>query len=120
MDAAARARRIGFDHYQAAVDLRAPVHPRGILLADEATLGEADAVQFGRVAFEPEQVAELGPPFAHSKAQPMLEPAGGRPFGKSEPATTELRQPRVGNAFAAVLRPVDRQFVVAFDADRAA
>ena len=55
---------LAFDHEQPAIDLLTPVHPRGILLADEATLGEADAVQLRRVAFEPEQVTQLRAPFA--------------------------------------------------------
>ena len=68
---------VALDHDQPAVDLLPPVHPRGILLADEAALGEADAVQLGRIAFEPEDVAELGAAFADAEAQAMLEPAGG-------------------------------------------
>jgi hypothetical protein len=60
---------------EAAIDLLPPVHPRRILLADEATLGEADAIQFGCVAFEPEKIAKLGASFADPKAEAMLEPA---------------------------------------------
>ena len=66
---------VALDHDQAAIDLLPPVHPRGILLADEAALGEADAVQFRRIAFEPEQVAELGAAFADAEAQAVLQPA---------------------------------------------
>src|SRR5438128_3819869 len=69
MDPRARAGRAGFDRHQSAVDLLTPVHPRGIFLADEATFGEADAVQFGCVAFEPEDIAKLEAAFGHSEAQ---------------------------------------------------
>ena len=63
------------DDEQPAVDLLPPVHARGILLADEAALGEADAVQLGRIAFEPEDVAKLRPPFGDAEAQAVVEPA---------------------------------------------
>src|SRR6185369_9713385 len=45
---------------QAAVDLLAPVHSGSVLLADEAALAKADAVQFDSIAFEPEEVAKFG------------------------------------------------------------
>src|SRR5205085_9351598 len=64
MDAGARTRCVGLDHHQTLVDLPPPVHPRGVLLADEAALGEADAVELGGIAFEPEDVAELNAAFA--------------------------------------------------------
>ena len=81
---------VALDHEQAAVDLLPPVHPGGILLADEAALGEADAVQLGRIAFEPEQVAKLGAAFADAEAQAMLEPAVRRLAGGREPAAAKL------------------------------
>src|SRR5205085_5758157 len=75
--AGARAFFGGRDDDQAAVDLVPPVHPRGILLADIATLGEADAVQLGRVAFEPEALvaAQLGNALGDAQAEPVLQPA---------------------------------------------
>ena len=106
-DAGARAGLGAFDHDQPAVDLGAPVHPRGILLADEAALGEADAVQLGGIAFEPEDVAELGAAFADAEAEAVLEPAGRRLAGRGEPAAAERGKARVGDAFVAVRRPVD-------------
>jgi hypothetical protein len=66
---------------QAPVDLRPPVHPRRILLADVAALSEADAVELGCVAFEPEEVAKLGAALAHAQAKAVLEPAARR-FGR--------------------------------------
>ena len=67
MNARARSDGIRFDHDQAAVDLLPPVHPRGILLADEAALRKTDAVQFGGIAFEPEDVAEFGAAFGDAE-----------------------------------------------------
>ena len=72
-DAGAWAALGGFDDQEPAVDLGSPVHPGGVLLPDEAALGEADAVQFGGVAFEPEDVAELGAALADAEAEAMLE-----------------------------------------------
>jgi hypothetical protein len=60
------------------VDLGAPVHPRRIFLADVAALGEAHPVQLGRIAFEPEDVADLPAAFADSKPEPVFQPAAGR------------------------------------------
>jgi hypothetical protein len=60
------------DHDQPPVDLLPPVHPGGILLADEAALRKADAVQLRRIAFEPEQVAELRAAFANAEPKAML------------------------------------------------
>ena len=74
MDPGPWAGRFGLDHHQPPVDLRPPVHPRRILLADEAALGEADPVQFGRVAFQPEDIAQLGPALADAEAQAVFEP----------------------------------------------
>ncbi len=103
----------GFDHDQAAVDLGAPVHPRGIFLADEAALGEADAVQFGGVAFEPEDVAKLGAAFADAEAQAVLEPARRGFARRPKPAPAKRGEARV---IGAIGRPVDREAVVALDA----
>ena len=75
VDAAARSGRIGRHDEQPPVDLLPPIHPGGILLADEAALGKADAVQFGGVAFEPEQVSKLGASFGDGEAEAVLEPA---------------------------------------------
>ena len=44
---------VAFDHDQPTVDLAAPVHPGGVLLADETALGEAYSVQFGGIALQP-------------------------------------------------------------------
>ena len=85
------------DHEQAAIDLLPPVHPRGILLADEAALGEADPVQLGRIAFEPEHVAELRAAFADAEAEPVLEPADCRLGRGREPAPAERGKPRIGD-----------------------
>ena len=71
--AGSRAGRVGFNHHQPAVDLLPPVHPRGVLLADETALGEADAVQFHRIALEPEDLAELPAPLGNTEAEAMAE-----------------------------------------------
>src|SRR5437763_15056978 len=77
-NAGARAGLVGFDHDQPAIDLLAPDHPRGIFLADEAAFREDDAVQFGSIAFEPEDVAKLEAAFGYSEAHAVLEsPAPG-------------------------------------------
>ena len=106
---------------QPAVDLLPPVHPRGILLADEAALGEADAVQLGGIAFEPEEVAELGAALADAEAEAVLEPAGGRLV---RPARASGGRARAGGGRSCpsspLQRPMDREPVVALDADRAA
>ena len=81
---------------QPAVDLLPPVHPRGIFLADEAALGEADAVQFRGIAFEPEDVAELGAAFADAEAKAMLEPAVAGSSGGAKPALAKVGQARIG------------------------
>ena len=93
--------RVGLDDHQPAVDLRAPVHSRGVFLADEAALGEADAVQLGRIAFEPEDVAEFGAAFGDAEAETVLEPAGRRIGRGAEPAAAEPGQARVGDAIVA-------------------
>src|SRR3954470_19273559 len=100
VDACARSGSVGLDHDQPPIDLLPPVHPRGILLADEAALGEADAIQLGGVAFEPEQVAELGAAFANAETEAMLEPAACRIVRHAERALAEGRQTRVGRAVA--------------------
>ena len=107
---------VAFDHDQPAVDLLPPVHPRGILLADEAALGEADAVQFGGIAFEPEEVAELGAAFADAEAQAMLEPAAwrARRRGASQRRPSAARRGS-GTPSPSVRRPMDRQRRVALD-----
>ena len=109
----------GLDDEQPAIDLRPPVHPRGILLADEAALGEADAVQLGRVAFEPEDVAELGAAFGDAEAQAMLEPAGRRPAGGASQRRPRSRKPRIDRALA-VAATNGLPALVALDRDRAA
>src|SRR5205085_5029187 len=73
MDPCARTGGIRSDHDQAPIDLLPPVHPRRILLADEAALVEADAVQFRSVAFEPEDVAKLGAAFADAETEAVFE-----------------------------------------------
>jgi hypothetical protein len=60
-------------HHQPAIDLLPPIHPRGVLLADVAALGERDAVQFCRIGFEPQHVAELGAAFGHADPEPVRE-----------------------------------------------
>jgi len=45
------------DNEKTSVDLLPPVHPGGIFLADKTALGEADSVEFGGIALEPEDVA---------------------------------------------------------------
>ena len=100
---------VAFDHDQPAVDLGPPVHPRGIFLADEAALGEADAVQLGGIAFEPEEVAELGAAFADAEAQAVLEPAGRRARRRARASGGRARQARIGNALVAVRRPMHRE-----------
>ncbi len=67
------------------------------------------------VAFEPEQVAELGAAFAHAEAQPVLEPALCGLIRRPEPAIAEIGKPRVGYAFAAFARPVHAERRIAFD-----
>ena len=94
-DAGARTGFSGLDHHQPPIDLAPPVHPRGVFLADEAALGEADAVQFGRIAFEPEDVAKLGAAFGDPEAEAVLEPALGRLRRRAEPAAAERGQARV-------------------------
>ena len=114
------------DHDQPAVDLLPPVHPRGIFLADEAALGEADAVQFGGVAFQPEQVAKLRAAFADAEPQAMLAPAGSRARrqarasgGRALPRRRRIERPNA--AFVATRgRPMDGERIVAVDRDRAA
>src|SRR4051812_45569449 len=118
MDAGARAGRVGFDHDQAPVDLRAPVHPRGIFLADEAAFGEAHSVEFSGVTLKPQNVAELGAVLTDAKAEAVLEPAGDRFVLRSEPPAAEFRQARIGNAFAAVPCPMHCERGIALDADR--
>ena len=97
-----------------------PVHPRGILLADEAALGEADPVQLGGIAFEPEDVAELGAAFADAEAQAMLEPACCRFASRREPAPAERCSAGQATPVAAVLRPMHGERVIARDRDRPA
>ena len=81
------------------IDLLPPIHPGGILLADEAALGETDPIQLGGIAFKPEKVAEFGSAFADAKAKAMLEPPVRGLGGTAKPALTELGQPWVGDAF---------------------
>ena len=74
-DAGSRSRFGGGHDDEPPIDLMPPVHSSGIFLPDEAALGEADAVQLGRVAFQPEQVAQLGPSLANAQAEAVFEPA---------------------------------------------
>ena len=67
MHAGARAGGAGLDNDESAVDLLPPVHSGGILLPDEAALGEADTVEFGGIALKPEQVPDLRPPLADAE-----------------------------------------------------
>src|SRR5438067_767184 len=90
-DTRAWAGRVGLDHHEPAIDLLAPVHPRCILLADKAALGEADSIQLDRVALEPENVAELRPPFGDAQMEAVLEPVGGGFARRRNPAAAELR-----------------------------
>ncbi len=105
---------------QPPIDLLPPVHPRGILLADEAALGEADAVQLGGIAFEPEDVAELGAAFAHAEAKAVLEPAGCRLVRRRRASGCRARAGADRHVPVAVARPMDRQRIVALDPDRPA
>ena len=99
---------VAFNHQQAPVDLRPPVHPGRILLPDEAALGEADAIQFGGIAFEPQQVAELGRTLAHPKPQAMLAPVRCRFVGRRDPASAEIGEARIGDPVPSCRRPVHR------------
>ena len=106
------------DNDQPAVDLLPPVHPRRIFLTDEAALVEADAVQFGSIAFEPKKVAELDAALADTKAKAMLKPAVGGLSGGAQPSVAELGEPWIGLP-SPVSRPVHAISVIALDADRA-
>src|SRR3712207_5832996 len=112
MDASTLAGRIGLDDDQAAVDLLPVVHPGGVFLADVAALGEADAIELGRVAFEPERLvgAELGAAFGDSEREPMLQPAlaPDSAFGR-QPAAAQLRQPGIGDAVRSEERRVGKE-----------
>ena len=90
--AGARCCRRNYD--EAAVDLLPPVHARGILLTDEAAFGEAHSVQLRRVAFEPEDVAELRAALADAQAEPVLQPAVSRLVPLAEPSSAKLVQAR--------------------------
>ena len=105
------------NHDEATVDLLPPVHARRILLADEAALGEADAVQLGGIAFEPEDVAQLRATLADSEAEAVFEPAFRRISRGSEPPAAELRKTRIGHALLAVRAPVDGQAIIPLDRD---
>src|SRR6478672_1295519 len=105
MDTRPGPRRIGLHHDEAAVDLLPPVHAGGILLPHEATLGEADAIQLCRIALEPEEVAELGPPFADAEAQAVFEPIRCGLAGRPKPAAAEFGKTRV--VAGAFQRPMD-------------
>ena len=107
------------DDEQATIDLLPPIHARGVFLADEAPLGEADPIEIRRVAFEPEQVAKLGAAFTDPEAEAVLEPADCRLGLRREPALAERREPRIGVA-AEFLRPMHREGRVALDQDRPA
>src|SRR3546814_6562779 len=83
-------------HDQPPVDLLPPVHPRGILLSDITAIGEADAVQFRRIAFEPQRrpVAEFPASLGDAQRQPVRAPVGIGPLpfiGRASPALAEVR-----------------------------
>ena len=107
----------GFHDDKPAIDLLPPVHPGGILLPDEAALGEADAVQLGGIAFEPEDIAELGPAFADAEAQSMFKPAGCWLIGRPKPAVAESGSRGSGRTLAGQ-RPVNCQPRIALNPDR--
>jgi hypothetical protein len=73
MDPRAFARRFRRHDDEAAVDLRAVVHPGGIFLADIAALGEADSVQLGGIAFEPEKVGQFRAALSDAEPEPVFE-----------------------------------------------
>ena len=109
---------VALDHDQPAIDLAPPVHPGGVFLADEAAFGETDAVQLGRVAFQPEQVAKLGAAFAGPETEAVFQPAlGGRRCG-AKPAAAKLWKARVDDPYLSILRPVRGQVVIPLNSDR--
>ena len=117
MDARPRRRRAGLDHEQPAIDLLPPVHARRIFLTDEAALVEADAVQFGSVAFEPEKVAELSAALADTKAKAMFKPAVGG-LVRRAPASGGRARRAVDRACPRPSATNGRQVLIALDADR--
>ena len=66
---------VALDHQEPAIDLLPPVHASGIFLPDETAFREADPVQFDRIAFEPEDIAEFSTTLRDAEAEPMLKPA---------------------------------------------
>ena len=96
MNASPRPLCVGFDHDQPAVDLLAPVHARGILLPNEAAFGEADTVQLGGVAFQPEKIADFRAPLADAKAKAMRKPPISRFRRSRNPAAAEFGNARIG------------------------
>src|SRR5205085_1501697 len=108
---------VALHHQEPAIDLLSPIHPRGVLLADEAALGETNSVQLHGIAFEPEDIAELGAAFADAEPKTVLEPARRRFGRRSKPALAQLGQARV---IPTVLRPVNGQIWTAFDRNRPA
>src|SRR3546814_18939133 len=83
-----RFRRRDRHHDQPPVDLLPPVNPRGILLSDITALGEADAVQFSRIAFEPQRrpVAEFPASPRDAERPPWRAPVGICPPPTPPPA----------------------------------
>lgn len=105
---------------QAPVDLGPMVHPCGVLLPDVAALGEADAVQFARVAFQPERfaIAEFRHALRHAERQAMRQPSLRRRRRRRDPAMSQRGQPWIWNAGPVIDRPMDRQRLVSSDRDR--
>jgi hypothetical protein len=93
----------------AAVDLLPPVHPRGVFLPDIAALGEADAVEFGGIAFEPQGcvAAQFGAAFGNAQRQAVRAPClvGAEVVGlidRREPAFAQRGEARIGRRAVAL------------------
>ena len=59
------------DHHQPPIDLLSPIHPRGVLLPDIATLFEADAVEFDGIGLEPQDIGKLRAAFGNAEREAM-------------------------------------------------
>src|SRR5690349_13142538 len=92
-DAGPRSGLRGRNDDESSIDLLPPVHPGGVFLADEAALGETHAVQFRRIALEPQQVGEFLTAFADAEMEAMLQPAMGVLVRLTEPAAAQFRKP---------------------------
>ena len=113
------------DHYQPPVDLAAPVHPRGVFLADIAAFGKADAIQLDRIGFKPQDIAQLRTGFRDAESKAMCQPRPVRRtiavIRRCEPTLPERRVSRVGRSAIALMRlPVDRNRRVDRNGDLAA